>query len=260
MSKRYAWIALALGSSVGSSAYAQQTYDADEPGAPTTGEHQQHEGSAAPGQAQPQQPGAQQQPGIQQPPSVQQQQPSGAAQAAPDVQQTAGADSAARRSQLQADGVRLSQLDQQQVMELQQSLQQAGYYTAEIDGLVGPKTKQALRRFYSEQAQLAAQGMILPAGAAALGLDQAEIERVSGQEEQEGGTDQQPARTPGGGTYSPQGGGATGMPSPSPSGTPSEGGTANDMNEGDPSDTAAPEMDVDVDVDTDRPGTQQQQP
>ena len=250
MSKRYAWIALALGSSVGSSAYAQQTYDADEPGAPTTGEHQQHEGSAAPGQAQPQQPGAQQQPGIQQ------QQPSGAMQAPPDVQQTAGDDSAARPSQLQADGVRLSQLDQQQVMELQQSLQQAGYYTAEIDGLVGPKTKQALRRFYSEQAQLAAQGMILPAGAAALGLDQAEIERVSGQEEQEGGTDQQPARTPGGGTYSPQGGGATGMPSPS--GTPSEAGTANDMNEGDPSDTAAPEMDVDVDVDTRRPGTQQQ--
>jgi len=251
MSKRYAWIALALGSSVGSSAYAQQTYDADEPGAPTTDEHQQHEGTAGPGQAQP--PDAQH--GAQQQQDAQQQPPSGAMQTAPQVQQTTGSDAAARTSQLQADGVRLSQLDQQQVMELQQSLQEAGYYTAEIDGLVGPKTKQALRRFYSEQAQLATQGMILPAGAAALGLDQAEIERVSGQEDQEGGTDQ-PVRTPGGGTYSPQGGGATGMPSPSPSGAPSEAGTPTGANQGDPSDTAAPDMDVE----TGAPDTEQQQP
>jgi hypothetical protein len=96
---------------------------------------------------------------------------------------TEEAKSAARSlSDVQAEGIRLSQLDREQVMDLQRALQEAGYYTAAIDGIVGSRTKQALRQFYGDQAQLAAQGMISARGAAALGMDQAEIERVGGRE------------------------------------------------------------------------------
>jgi peptidoglycan hydrolase-like protein with peptidoglycan-binding domain len=96
---------------------------------------------------------------------------------------TEEAKSAARSlSDVQAEGIRLSQLDRQQVMELQRALQEAGYYTAAIDGIAGSRTKQALRQFYGDQAQLAAQGMISARGAAALGLDQAEIQRVRGED------------------------------------------------------------------------------
>ena len=84
---------------------------------------------------------------------------------------------------VQADGIRLTQLNRDQVMELQRALQEAGYYTAAIDGIVGSRTKQALRQFYGDQAQLAAQGMISARGATALGLDEAEIQRVSGKDQ-----------------------------------------------------------------------------
>jgi peptidoglycan hydrolase-like protein with peptidoglycan-binding domain len=86
----------------------------------------------------------------------------------------------------QGDGVRLSALDARQVTALQQALRDAGYYSAEIDGVVGPKTKRALQQFYTDQAQLAAQGMILPRGAEALGLDDAAIERVRGEDAEQG--------------------------------------------------------------------------
>jgi hypothetical protein len=113
-------------------------------------------------QQQPQQPGAQMpEPGQQSPQAQNQQQRS------------------------QQEGVNLSALDSDQVMELQRSLAQTGYYTAEIDGKVGPETKSALRRFYSDQAQLAQQGKILPESAAALGIDEAEIERVRGEDQRE---------------------------------------------------------------------------
>jgi peptidoglycan hydrolase-like protein with peptidoglycan-binding domain len=84
---------------------------------------------------------------------------------------------------IQVDSVRLSALDKDQVMQLQRALQKQGYYTAAVDGVVGPKTNLALRRFYLDQAGLAAQGLILPQGAASLGLDEADIERVRGKEE-----------------------------------------------------------------------------
>jgi hypothetical protein len=99
-------------------------------------------------------------------------------------------------TQIQADGVRLSQLDQQQISALQQALQQAGYYTAAIDGIVGPQTRRALRQFYTDQARLASQGMILPQAAAALGLDEAEMERVRGEDRGQP-MEEQPMRSPG---------------------------------------------------------------
>jgi hypothetical protein len=83
---------------------------------------------------------------------------------------------------IQVDGVRLSALDESQVKQLQQALQDQGYYTDAVDGLVGPKTRQALRQYYLDQAELASQDLILPQGASSLGLDEADIERVRGED------------------------------------------------------------------------------
>lgn len=87
-----------------------------------------------------------------------------------------------RLSSLEAQGIQLSALDKEQVKEVQSKLQESGYYTGELDGDAGPSTKQALSQFYRDQAQLAAQGKILPEGATALGLQEADIERVRGEE------------------------------------------------------------------------------
>jgi len=83
---------------------------------------------------------------------------------------------------IQVDSVRLSALAKSQVEQLQQALQDQGYYTAAVDGVAGKKTRQALRQYYLDQAELAAQDLILPQGASSLGLDEADIERVRGEE------------------------------------------------------------------------------
>jgi DNA-directed RNA polymerase specialized sigma54-like protein len=117
------------------------------------------------------------------------------AQSAADPQQDAGAhgslaehdaENRARTSRhlygIQVDGVRLSALDKSQVKQLQQALQDQGYYTSAVDGVAGPKTRLALRQYYLDQAELALQDLILPQGASSLGLDEADIERVRGEE------------------------------------------------------------------------------
>lgn len=86
---------------------------------------------------------------------------------------------------IQVDGVRLSALDKSQVKQLQQALQDQGYYTDAVDGVAGPKTRLALRQYYLDQAALALQDLILPQGASSLGLDEADIERVRGEEAQD---------------------------------------------------------------------------
>jgi hypothetical protein len=83
---------------------------------------------------------------------------------------------------IQVDGVRLSALDKVQVTHLQQALQEQGYYTAKVDGVMGPRTRQALRQYYLDQAELASQDLIMPQAAASLGLDEADVERVRGEE------------------------------------------------------------------------------
>jgi hypothetical protein len=85
---------------------------------------------------------------------------------------------------IQVDGVRLSALDKVQVTRLQQALQDQGYYTAKVDGVMGPKTRQALRQYYLDQAELASQDLIMPQAAASLGLDEADVERVRGEEDE----------------------------------------------------------------------------
>jgi hypothetical protein len=83
---------------------------------------------------------------------------------------------------IQVDGVRLSALDKVQVTRLQQALQEQGYYTAKVDGVMGPRTREALRQYYLDQAELASQDLIMPQAATALGLDEADVERVRGEE------------------------------------------------------------------------------
>lgn len=164
--KRQGSIAVALGLLLGGTAYAQEAQD----------QPQQIPGGMEQEQpAQPTQPGEPTQaplPG-----------------AEPDVQSerqpVSGKDKSAQgMKKAKSEGVQLSALEQQQVMELQRSLQEAGYYQGEVDGVAGANTKQALSRFYRDQAQLATQGVILPRSGASLGLDEAEIERVRGEEQQ----------------------------------------------------------------------------
>jgi hypothetical protein len=204
--KRTAWTLVAFLSLVGKVAYAQG-YDDQKQGQPGDqapgGVDQQAQPPSQPGQAQPNEPAEQRHEPTQAPSDLGTQPDVGtppAATPSPYEQQgkqgmqgeEKGKEPSARLSQLKADGVKLSALDENQVMELQRSLQTAGYYKAEIDGKAGAKTKQALSSFYRDQAQLASGGVILPQGAAAVGLDQSEIERVRGVEPQQEQQNQQP--------------------------------------------------------------------
>jgi peptidoglycan hydrolase-like protein with peptidoglycan-binding domain len=85
----------------------------------------------------------------------------------------------ARAAQLQSGGADLARLDKDQIRELQRRLQKLGYYNGEVDGTFGETTKQSLSRFYRDQADLAQRGRISPQGASALGLDAAQVQRLS---------------------------------------------------------------------------------
>lgn len=91
---------------------------------------------------------------------------------------------APRQSMVGNEGLQLSQLSTDQVKELQQKLQDLGFYKGQIDGTIGRRTRAALQQFYSRQAQLAARGMISEDGASALGLSVNAAEPVSGSEQQ----------------------------------------------------------------------------
>jgi peptidoglycan hydrolase-like protein with peptidoglycan-binding domain len=89
-------------------------------------------------------------------------------------------------SEVEADSVPLAQIEAEQVKVMQRKLQESGYYHGEIDGKVGPQTRNALNRFYSDAAQLALRGRISPDSAEAFGVPAAEIERVRGEEPVQG--------------------------------------------------------------------------
>jgi peptidoglycan hydrolase-like protein with peptidoglycan-binding domain len=74
----------------------------------------------------------------------------------------------------------IAKLDVDQIRELQQRLHKLGYYKGEADGKFSASTRQALSRFYREQAELAQRGRISPQGALALGVDTSDIQPVSG--------------------------------------------------------------------------------
>jgi hypothetical protein len=82
------------------------------------------------------------------------------------------------------DSVKLSVLDEEAAQNLQTKLQELGYYKAEVDGKIGPKTRAALSQFFRDQAQLVNRGRLSELALTSLGFEDSEIERVRGMEEE----------------------------------------------------------------------------
>lgn len=89
-----------------------------------------------------------------------------------DVQRTAGV----------TQEFQLSKLESQQVQQLQQQLQEQGFYQGEIDGVIGPQTKNAMRDFFQRQAQLVGQDKLSASALQFFGIESSEIQRTSGGE------------------------------------------------------------------------------
>jgi peptidoglycan hydrolase-like protein with peptidoglycan-binding domain len=66
--------------------------------------------------------------------------------------------------------IELAALSTDQARRVQQSLKDLGYYQGEVDGVVGPRTKTALTRYFQQQAQLAAQGKLSEPGMSSFGI------------------------------------------------------------------------------------------
>jgi peptidoglycan hydrolase-like protein with peptidoglycan-binding domain len=77
----------------------------------------------------------------------------------------------------------VTQLEQQERIELQQRLGDLGFYRAKVDGIVGPKTRQALSAFQKSKG-MPGTGNLDAATAKALGLS-FEIQPVAGKDEGE---------------------------------------------------------------------------
>jgi hypothetical protein len=92
------------------------------------------------------------------------------------------------------DSVKLSVLDEDQAQNLQTKLQELGYYKAEVDGKIGPKTRAALSQFFRDQAQLVNRGRLSELSMTSLGFDDSEIERVRGMEEEPAEQQRAPTR------------------------------------------------------------------
>jgi peptidoglycan hydrolase-like protein with peptidoglycan-binding domain len=105
----------------------------------------------------------------------------------------AGTDST-RPAPAATNDAEIAKLDADQIRELQQRLHKLGYYKGEADGKFGASTRQALSRFYREQAELAQRGLISPQGALALGLDTSDVQPVSGTDEKAPEPQREPAR------------------------------------------------------------------
>jgi len=107
----------------------------------------------------------------------------------------------------------LKSLNTEDVRALQQTLQQRGHYKGELDGIVGPQTRAALRAVLGEQfalnQRLVNQGQLTEQLASSLGLDAQGVSPVSGTDMDSLGAPSQPSRPSG----------SMGTP-PSPSGSP----------------------------------------
>lgn len=107
-----------------------------------------------------------------------------------------GVQQQARTQAPQVETIDLSQLQAEQVRQLQESLQAAGYFRGEVDGRAGPLTRSALRRYFEQRAKLAEQGRIPADAAEDMGLSVDEIQPVRGAEEAEGAPERQTAPEP----------------------------------------------------------------
>lgn len=107
-------------------------------------------------------------------------QPTVAQRPAPGMAEPAPAASAEPAAPAAESSAELAKLDSAQIRELQQRLNRLGYYAAQADGKFNTATRQALSRFYRDQAELAQRGRISVPGAMALGLNPADVQPVSG--------------------------------------------------------------------------------
>jgi peptidoglycan hydrolase-like protein with peptidoglycan-binding domain len=90
------------------------------------------------------------------------------------VQTQAGTDNTSVR-------VNLSALNAEQTKEIQQKLQQLGFYQGTIDGKFGAGTRAALTRYFQRQAQLASQGMVDDSAIGVFGIEASDVKPVSGE-------------------------------------------------------------------------------
>jgi peptidoglycan hydrolase-like protein with peptidoglycan-binding domain len=81
-----------------------------------------------------------------------------------------------------ATNVHLSSLSTEQAREMQQRLQLLGYYRGEVDGKVGEGTRDALRRYFQRQAELAQQGVINNSAISLFGTEASDVQPVSGKD------------------------------------------------------------------------------
>lgn len=76
--------------------------------------------------------------------------------------------------------VNLAALNAEQTKEIQQKLQQLGFYQGTVDGKFGAGTRAALTRYFQRQAQLASQGMVDDSAISVFGIQAGDVKRVSG--------------------------------------------------------------------------------
>jgi peptidoglycan hydrolase-like protein with peptidoglycan-binding domain len=100
-----------------------------------------------------------------------------------DAQQEQTDETASRVSELRAESISIAELDAEEVRKLQTALKEEGYNQGEIDGQVGRHTRQALRQYYSDHAQLALRGLIRTEAAESLGVDTSDVQPVGGRDE-----------------------------------------------------------------------------
>jgi len=100
---------------------------------------------------------------------------------------------AAEWHQAEANSVRLSSLDRQQVRDVQAKLKDLGFYHGNVDGVLGMETRTALSHYYLDQLKLVQNGRIGDSSLTAFGFNQSEIQRVRGVDFQRG-NERQPTR------------------------------------------------------------------
>lgn len=118
--------------------------------------------------------------------------------------------------------VQLSSLSKEQVRQLQQKLQQYGVFQGNVNGVMGADTKQALSRYFQQQAHLANQGMLTQTSLDALGVPANGGESTNGRENTSGRMEPRGNMKPTHGAK--PNGGATTSPHQSTSGIENTGG------------------------------------
>ena len=76
--------------------------------------------------------------------------------------------------------VSFENLDNQDIENVQQKLQELGYYTGKVDGIIGPMTRAAFTRYFQDQQRLLTQGMIGESTLSAFDVDVEERQLVRG--------------------------------------------------------------------------------